>query len=204
MDKLIESVMSYLTGKYKCHTMILYGSYAEGDFTVESDLDILCFSDEVEDMNETAIVEGVQLDAWIVNTTQLDVPKEYLHITGNKVLLDERGKAGEFIESIKELFEEGTEPISDNQREFLKGWLSKMQKRSLRDDTEGSYRYHWMLKDSLEIYFELNNRWFLGVKKSLKWLEQNDPKAYRLFVSALKGNVGCTESEELIKYIIGI
>ena len=48
---LLEKVTKYLTQKYNCHTIILYGSYSRDDFTEESDLDIVCFSDITVDKN---------------------------------------------------------------------------------------------------------------------------------------------------------
>ena len=115
--------------------------------------------------NDTSIIDGVQLDVWVVNSSQLERPEEYLHIINNEVLFDSRGESAEFLDGINRIYEEGPEPISENQRKFIRSWLIKMQKRSLHDDTEGLYRYHWMLTESLEMYFKLNNLWFLGVKK---------------------------------------
>ncbi len=59
-----------------------------------------------------------------------------------------------------------------------------MQKRTRRNDAEGHYKYHCLLTESLEIYFKLNNPWYLGVKKSLRWLENNEPETFRMFESA--------------------
>jgi predicted nucleotidyltransferase len=62
---LLEKVTKYLKHKYNCHSIILYGSYSRGDFTDESDLDIVCFSDITEDKNDIESFEGKQLDVWI-------------------------------------------------------------------------------------------------------------------------------------------
>ncbi|WP_390217834.1 hypothetical protein [Halobacillus seohaensis] len=42
-----------------------------------------------------------------------------------------------------------------------------------------------MLTDSLGIYFHLNDRWYLGSKKSLRWLKQHNPHAYHLIQKVL-------------------
>lgn len=202
MNSIIEQVKAYLTDKYDCHTLILYGSYAEGDFSSDSDLDVIGFSDNEDDLNDTTMIGGVQLDAWIKGTSQLDMPQAYIHTLNSIILLDERGLGHNFTTEIIKIFEKGTDPISTNQREFLKAWLVKMQRRTLRSDAEGLYRYHWMLKDSLEIYFELKNLWFLGVKKSLKWLEKNEPEVFVMFEDSFRGEVGCNESKKLINYLV--
>lgn len=175
METTVERVKKYLMKKYNCHIIILYGSYFEGDYTPESDIDILCFTDSSGGINDTSIIDGVQLDVWVVNSKQLEKPNDYLHIIKNEVLLDLRGEATYFINEISRIYNEGPEFLNENQRIFLKSWLIKMQKRTKRNDAEGLYRYHWLLTESLEIYFRLNNLWYLGVKKSLRWLEINDP-----------------------------
>jgi hypothetical protein len=76
-----------------------------------------------------------------------------------------------------------------------------MLKRSQKNDFEGNYRFHWMLKDSLEIYFNLRGLWYLGPKKSLEWLKQNDLVAYGLFESAFDKNVEISDVKKLIDYI---
>lgn len=201
MHEMIEKLKSHLIDKYNCHTIILYGSYAVNDYTEDSDIDIICFTDEETKSNDTSIFEGKQLDVWIVNTNEMDKPEKYLHIMDSIVLHDENNVAYEFVNRIKTLFDNGTESIDDDKKKFLKDWLKKMYKRTLRNDAEGLYRHHWMLKESLEIYFEINNMWFLGVKKSLRWLEENDHNVYLLFYNAFKGEAGSEESKKLIDYI---
>ena len=38
--RLICSVKEYLMKEYDCHSIILYGSFANGDYTEESDIDL--------------------------------------------------------------------------------------------------------------------------------------------------------------------
>ncbi len=84
---LFDKVKRYLIQKYNCHTIILYGSYSRGDFTEESDLDIVCFSDKTEDMNDVESFEGKQLDVWIYNTEKMDNPEQFLRVNNGKILL---------------------------------------------------------------------------------------------------------------------
>ncbi|WP_373370828.1 nucleotidyltransferase domain-containing protein [Lederbergia panacisoli] len=69
---LFEKVTRHLKQKYDYHTIILYGSYSRDDFTEESDLDIVCFSDITEDKNDVESYEGKQLDVWIYNTEKME------------------------------------------------------------------------------------------------------------------------------------
>lgn len=201
-DNLINSVKDYLIKKYSCHSIIIYGSFANGSYTEESDIDLLCFSDNPERENDTSIFNGRRIDAWIYKTENMNNSTQFLHVLGGKILLDERNLCTNFLNDIDKQFKEGPKKLSSEQKEFLKSWLKKMLKRAKKGDIEGNFRYHWMLNDSLEIYFNIKDRWYLGPKKSLQWLLHNDKEAYSIFDDALKINADITEIERLIQFIV--
>ncbi|MCA1054963.1 nucleotidyltransferase domain-containing protein [Rossellomorea aquimaris] len=187
-----------LMKKYDCHTIILYGSYSRGDFTEESDLDILCFSDAVEDdATDVEFFEGKQLDAWIYRTERMDTPSSFIRVHEGRILLDQRGLARGFLSDIERLFNEGPKKPSKQEREFLQTWLRKMVLRSKKGDLEGNYRRLWALKDSLELYFELQGCWYLGPKKSFNWLEEHDERAYGLFKNAFSDDATQEDYDKL-------
>ena len=64
-------------------------------------------------------------------------------------------------------------------------WCEKMLRRAERTDAEGSYRRHWLLVESLEIYTELRAWPYLGPKKALRQLEKKDKTAFALYEKAL-------------------
>jgi predicted nucleotidyltransferase len=201
----LEKVKIYLLQKYDCHTIILYGSYSRGDFTEESDVDIVCFSDAViEDKNDTAFFEGKPLDVWVYQTEKMKNHEQFLRLHKGEIWLNEKGAAQEFLSKIKDTYDAGPQKLSDEEKDFLKSWLRKMFVRSRKDDIEGNYRFHWMLKDSLEIYFDLKGLWYLGPKLSFTWLRENDGRAYELFRNALSTNALQADIEQLIDYINGI
>jgi predicted nucleotidyltransferase len=201
---LFDKVTKYLIQKYNCHTIILYGSYSRGDFTEESDLDIVCFSDRTENKNDVESFEGKQLDVWIYNTEKMDNPDQFLHVNKGKILLNKKGFAKKFLLGIENIFNNGPNKISNEEKEFLKAWLRKMYLRSNKNDIEGNYRFHWMLKDSLEIYFSLNDIWYLGPKNAFSWLQENDEVAYNLFNNALAKDAKKNNIEELLEYLNGM
>lgn len=63
-----------------------------------------------------------------------------------------------------------------------------MLNRARKSDVEGNFRYHWLLVDSLEIYFRVKGIRYLGPKKSLIHLKNNDAIAYEYFSNALRSN----------------
>ncbi|USB33388.1 nucleotidyltransferase domain-containing protein [Paenibacillus sp. YPG26] len=200
-NMFLQHVTNYLINKYKCHTLILYGSYVTGDFTEDSDLDVVGFTDKVSSPNDNHVLNNVQLDAWIYNTNEMNDPEKFLHIRDGYILLDERDSGKLLLERIDHVYNKGPVKTDLLEIEFLKKWLIKMQDRSLKGGIEGDFRYHWLLNDSLEIYFKIINKWYLGPKKSLQWLKTEDPKAYELFSRALNRSAKNKDVENLIKHI---
>ena len=74
---------------------------------------------------------------------------------------------------------------SDEELRQALDWCGKMLARTQRDDAEGAYRWHWLLIDSLEIYFDLHGLPYYGPKKALRTMEQTDPEAFSLYSKAL-------------------
>jgi predicted nucleotidyltransferase len=198
----LKEIEAYLLKKYDCHTIILYGSYSRGDHTEESDVDLICFSDSVnQDTNDVEFIDGKQLDAWVYPTEKMKQAEPFLRVHKGEIWINKKGLAEEFLASIRSTYEKGPKQLTEDEKDFLKSWLKKMQVRSAKNDLEGNYRFHWMLKDSLEIYFELKGEWFLGPKVSFQWLKENDPKAFDLFNKVLSTNADDKSSKDLIDYL---
>ncbi|MBS4537130.1 nucleotidyltransferase domain-containing protein [Clostridium sp. D2Q-11] len=203
-NEYIEEVKKYLINKYKVHTIVLYGSYAKGNFTDESDIDILCFYEGYEKLHDSSIIMDKQLDAWIYPITQSRKARDYIHIHGGQLILDNRYIGERLLNDIEEEYNKGPKIKTDEEKEHLRNWLNKMNERTKKRDIEGNFRYHWMLKDSIEIYFNIKDMWYLGPKESLKWLYFNDEKGYDLFSKALKIEASEADVDNLIKYIISL
>lgn len=196
-----QELSKYAKSKFNCHSVILYGSYVSGDFTNESDIDIVCFTDEVTECHDTSMFKGIQLDMWVHSTGDMEKIDELLHIHDGIILLDENGLANNLMNEVSELYKKGPKQISIEEIKFLKNWLKKMLARSLKEDDEGNFRLHWMLVDALEIYFKINNIWYLGPKKSIKWLMENDIEMYSLYSRALGKAASNDDIRNLIEKI---
>jgi len=199
--KFIQELKKYLIEKYNCHLIILYGSYVIGEFTGESDVDLICFSDKDCPENDTSILSGFQLDAWIYNSEKIKNIDQYMRALKGKVIYDERNQGKEFLNKIKHEYNKGPKKLNNQQKQFLKDWMKKMYKRSLKDDVEGNFRFHWMLVDSLEIYFNIKGIWYLGPKKALKWLELNDIEAYNILKNVYCKKIKLKSIKELLNLI---
>lgn len=201
-DKLIDSVKEYLIKEYNCHSIILYGSFVSGDYTEESDIDLVCFCDNPKKKNDTTVFNNRRLDAWIYKTEMMEECTQFFHVKDSKVIFDEKNLCTNFLNEINRQFLNGPKQLTLEEKSFLKDWLKKMLQRARKGDIEGNFRYHWLLTDSLEIYFNIKGAWYIGPKKSLQWLYENNREAYYVFHNALKINADISEVEKLIEYIV--
>jgi len=198
MKDFFVDLKNYLIEKYNCDSIILYGSYARGDYTKESDIDILCLRKNDIEVNDTSLFQGKILDVWIKSSKKEILPKNFLHVRDGKVLFDKTFEGEKLLNEIKKYFDNGPPKLDKGQKKFLIDWINKMYNRSLKGDVEGKYRYYWLTKDILEIYFELNNQWYEGPKKSLRWLEENDSHIFNLYKLVLSDEVPSINMKLLI------
>ena len=182
----IASVVQYLKRHYRCHTIILFGSYARGDNTSESDLDLLAFTDHVHPNVDTHTVGGVQLDCTLHDSSELVACNAMLQAVDGVALLDEEGLADGFLKGLSKLRNLVAPDYTHEEAEFQIDWLHKMLNRCQQGDPEGDYRRHWMLVDSLEIALTLRNVFYEGPKLALQELRDRDFEAYTAYCAALR------------------
>ena len=199
--ELARRVRSELRSKHGCHTILLYGSYARGDFTPESDIDILCVTEGGESSSDSRLWQGKYLDAWIYPQDQC-VPTDFLHLNDAHILLDENSWGSEFLVQVKEAFAKGPEPLPEAERQTRLVWFEKMLDRIARDDLEARYRKHWLLVDLLRNYFELRTLWYMGPKRSFQWLKEHDPEIYEAFQNLYSPDCSLEAIKELTPKIL--
>lgn len=200
---LKKEITDYFIRSYNCHSIILYGSYVDGNFTDESDIDVICFTDQlIGNSNDTSFLGGKQLDAWIYETKKMKHINEFLRVKSGEILFDKRGICTQFLTNINELFQQGPKQLALEEKQHFQNWAHKMYRRAEQGDIEGHFRYHWLLVNILEIYFKIKGIWYLGPKQSLKWLYENDKEAYILFNCALNPHGSIEDVKNLTEHII--
>lgn len=190
-DKLLNEFVD-------CHTVILHGSRVNDSHTPESDIDVVCFREKSENYTDARLWGGMYLDAWIYDDSEMKNINNFVYLFSGKILKDEKGLGKKFLNRVKKYYNSGPKKLSENEKEHLKVWSLKTLKRAYRQDFEGNYRKIWLAKDLLEMYFNIRNKWFLGSKKSILYLEKNDPETFSLFDKMYKSDCDL----ELIKLII--
>ena len=183
MDQIIE----YIKQRYSPVSIIVYGSYADGTNDASSDFDALVISDKHSQFHDTSFVNGIQLDVFVypkVYFSSAFDPADFIRITDGKIVLDTCGDATKLKESVLE-YQNNKKNVSKEEIRANIDWCSKMLVRAKRGDVEGMFRWHWVLIDSLEIFCDAVHHTYLGPKKTLKWMETNQPTAFDLYRKAL-------------------
>lgn len=180
-DINLPSLAEELRNQYKCHTILLYGSFARGDVHPQSDVDILCIGSEGPATTDTRSWHGHTLDAWIYPESDFSEITKWIYLNESVVLWSNSDWVTLFLQQITETFQRGPTPLVMQEKLHQIHWLRKMLERIQREDTEAHYRRHWLLMDLLPTYFSLRDRWYLGPKRALRWLAEYEPPIYRCF-----------------------
>ena len=200
-DLLLAEISSNL--KIKCHTLILYGSRARGDFNNESDYDLMALHDGDKLTREAREYKSKYLDIWYYPTAKAQESTQQLLQIKDGIVLFEKDQIGtKLLSDVKDKFAKGPSALEDWDFELRVTWIKKNQSRIKNQDLEAHYRRHWLLVDVLESYFSLRQKWYLGSKLSLNWLKENDTAVYRKFEKALHPEASLADIDELCKNVI--
>ena len=182
-----DKILAYLKDTYQPDAIIAYGSFADGSANKNSDFDALVIADK-ERMHDSSVIDGIVLDVFIYppdTFRQNYDPEEFVQVWDGSILLDTNGVAAslqkQVLDYIAHIPRKTAEEISQEV-----SWCEKMLSRTMREDAEGYYRWHWVLFDSLEIYFDVKGLYYYGPKKALRFLEQTDPESFRIYTKALR------------------
>jgi hypothetical protein len=186
-DPVLTYICEQLATRHSAHTVMLYGSRADGSATADSDYDVVAFAPIEDALRDARLHEGDYLDIFIYPESVLAKPTgEYLHLRQAKVL-QQRGDEGDaFLAQLDTLFQQGPDSLPSDEIAARLTWIHKMLARMQRGDAEGNYRRAWLLFSLLEDYFQLRRQWYQGPKKSLALLRQTAPEIYAKFAAALE------------------
>ena len=182
-----EKIIDYLIKTYNPEAIITYGSYADGTANENSDFDALIIADSSKTHDES-VVAGITLDVFIYSS-EIDIEKEdmdeFIQIHDGVIELDKNGNALRLKEKVLSYIE--NIPLKSKEEICQEiEWCKKMLLRTKRNDAEGYFRWHWLLIESLEIYFDIIQKRYWGPKKALLQLREIDSEAYKKYEAALK------------------
>ena len=184
----MDNIIAYLKEKYSPLSIIVYGSYADGTNGPFSDFDALVISSCHGQSHDTSFVDGVQLDVLIYPADRFDGEfdcKDFVQLLDGKIIMDTNDKGSSLQHRVSKHLE-SLPPKSYSDIRADIDWCLKMCQRVKRGDTEGMFRWHWLLTDSLEIFCNAVQHPYMGPKKALKWMEKEHPAAFALYDKALR------------------
>lgn len=199
VDSLLEKVCAALVRDSRAHTILLYGSRADGTANEFSDYDVAAFADVPVTTRDTRVVDGQFLDVFVHPETVLRAAsKEHLTLRGSRILLQRGTEAADFLDKLDAIFARGPDPLPADEIDARRTWAGKMSLRMRRGDIEGDFRRVWLLTALLEDYFVIRGMWYQGPKKSFQWLRTSDAPTYRAFEEALKPGASCDAIDRVV------
>jgi hypothetical protein len=202
-DPVIEAMCRQLVIEHGAHTILLYGSRANGTHTPDSDYDIAAFAPVSDLRRVTGVLAEGFSDIFVYpEATLQDITDDLLRLRGSTVLLQRGHEGAAFLDRLEGRFLAGPAKLSITEERARKDWLVKMAARSRRGDPEGNFRRAWLLTSALEDYFVFRQAWFQGPKKALAWLSVHDRKGHALFVDALAPESDTDSIDRLVQHVI--
>jgi len=184
----LERILRYIEQTYKPLSVIVYGSYASGTNQIDSDFDALVITENGDAYHDTSTVDGVPLDVFVHPAADFNGEfdcEKLIRLFDGRILTDTDGIGRALMEKVQ-AYLQGRPHKSEAELKSNLDWCAKMCNRARRQDAEGLYRRHWLLVDSLEIYFDILRQPYFGPKKSLIRMEQTSPEAFALYQRALR------------------
>lgn len=177
----------YIKNKYDPIVIIVYGSYATGSNSLASDFDALVISKSHKEYHDTSLVNGVQLDVFVYPESYFDKEydlEEFIPISDGVIVLDTENRGLKLKDEV--IFYLENNPLkTESEIEDSILWCHKMFRRAERKDAEGAFRFHWLLVDSLQIFCDIMRKPYLGPKKTLLWMKEENLPAFNLYQRAL-------------------
>jgi predicted nucleotidyltransferase len=204
-DAVLQLIIDELTSLYHCHTIILYGSRARGDFTSTSDYDVAGITKTGEKQRIARFDEkhGVYHDIFIYPESVFDVISDEHLCMSDGIIVVENNHFGSQL--LKKLIAAIASPdlIAPDEIVARKVWYKKMLARASTRDLEGKYRHIWSIFTLLEDYFVFREVRYQGPKKAFQYLKIHDQETLNLFNEAISSADNLDALDKLITRVIG-
>lgn len=201
-DPFLQKWVRELIGKYKCHTVFLYGSHARGDATAKSDYDLMGVCAAGRKRRFANKVDGTYLDVFIYPQSWLKkVGEEHLYMKEAVVLVQRKNFGTRFLKQLKKAVKKPAPKLSADEFQIRRVWAHKMLERIAVGDIEAHYRRSWLHEALLSDYFALRKKRYWGSKESFSWLKKNDLITYKLFERVLKKPADLKELKKLVERV---
>lgn len=126
-DLLLKQAIAELINKHKCHTVILYGSRARGDFNELSDYDLMGIKKQGKKYRLAEKRKGQYLDIFIFPEKDLKkVGEEHFYMEGAKILYEKEKFGTAFCKRLKSALKKKYKALPADEIQVRRVWLHKM------------------------------------------------------------------------------
>lgn len=186
-DPILTAIVRTLRHKYRCHTILLYGSRARGQTTPTSDYDVVGVSARGPKTRIARKQDGKYWDVFVYPEKDLrKLGDQHLSWKQARILFCETRYGQQLLRRISALQAKPFRPHPGYEIKILKVWAQKQLERCRRHDIHGLFRRAEFLAALVDHYFMIRQRRFWGPKEGFAWIERYDPTTYRLIKRALK------------------
>lgn len=205
MDSVLDEIVSTLTKKYRCHTVILYGSRSRGAETARSDYDVLGIRARGATTRLAKKKNGFYWDVFVYSEKEaFKTAASRLEWRYGKVLV-ERGRVGRsVIQRAKAAARKPFKPSPAYEIAILRVWGHKQLDRIKEGDVHALFRRSELQSAAVDHYFELRRKRFWGPKAGLEWIRENDPATYRLFAAVYRNPTSLAALRKLVARVYGV
>ena len=186
----MDTIIEYIKTKYHPSVLIIYGSFADGSNNANSDFDAFAIADTAAELHDGSIVDGTLMDLFVYPEAKFKDKiewKDFPQLYEGKIAVDTDGLGEKIVAGVNRYIDNKPKKTHSEKR-FSIEWCEKMMSRIPRNDTEGFFRRHWLLVDSLEIYYDLLDITYPGPKKGLRKMSKIDPEGYALYEQSLRSS----------------
>jgi predicted nucleotidyltransferase len=202
-DVILQSIVDELISIHHCHTIILYGSRARGDFTSTSDYDVTGITENGKKQRIARFEEIHQVyhDIFVYPESAFDeISDEHLCMSDGVVIVEKDHFGTQLLNKLINVIAL-PENITPDEILARKVWYQKMLTRASTRDLEGKYRHIWSIFTILEDYFVFRQLRYQGPKKAFKYLEDHDPETLSLYNQVLSNTSDIDILAGLVKKI---
>ena len=181
-DPVLSAIVDHLRAKYRCHTVILYGSRARGEETATSDYDVAGIRARGAKTRQAGKVDGAYWDLFVYSEKDLKKFGDHQWAWKNARVLWEEGDYGRrLLARLEKFLETPFQPAPKFEIEATRAWSLKQLERCQLGDVHGFYRRAELQVAALADYFQIRKKRYPGPKAALQWLESGDPETHGLF-----------------------
>ena len=186
-DPILNSICRELKSKYRCHTIVLYGSRARGLTTPTSDYDVIGIRKRGPKTRIARKQDGYFWDVFVYSEKDLYKLGEPHFSWKNARVLHQDGRYGtNLLKRIEKLLKTPYKKQPQYEIDVTKVWAQKELERCRMNDIQALYRRAEFLNALIDHYFFIRQKRFLGPKEGFAWLEKNDPQTFKQIHKALK------------------